>query len=334
MDDRGVIDTGGRRLTLDAASADEVDTAKAAVDPVQAALDREAWHTRTRRVIDLSALPAPLVAKLETSRRLGARDAAARVDPPTPLAAPAPVRWRIRRRQDRPAVDAAAGASRTDPTRPQSLDLSEVERRLVERHTHEVRPISARADWLGKVRRPHITVDYPEVVLDWIASSIVRQIRSERSWDDPRLAHHHALFDPLAERREIGRHADSIARLRWRALSIDPDSQPEPLRQGARDRQSSELRTIDVLADSLARRVAALWLYHHSLEQLSLRILEFEAIEASLARESEAIDLARQLGADEIAIDRLTALQEDSESLARQVAILREIADRSLSAGG
>ncbi|SDQ37774.1 hypothetical protein SAMN04489765_0174 [Tsukamurella pulmonis] len=156
---------------------------------------------------------------------------------------------------------------------------------------------------------------------DYLASSI----EAMPVWSSPYLDRARLTYSPADDAVQVSRHAAQILLMR-RKLGVDERD------LAGRDSRASalvgeQLQILDGLTASLRNRVAAMWDYRASLEELQARIKDLQRLEAAIGLAPEVDQLARQLGADEYATDRLSELTAEAQVLTEQITTMVEHLD-------
>lgn len=152
-----------------------------------------------------------------------------------------------------------------------------------------------------------------EAALAAIADGLIGRITSSVAWESGYLDIAHAVFDPAAERREIHRFASKIRETRLRLGPVPLGNSPEATQ--AREHRERQVVDLDLVFDTLVERVGALQHYSMVMASLSDKIEALRSIERSLTVGHDITDLAQQLGANELAIDRYDRLIADATGL-------------------
>lgn len=153
---------------------------------------------------------------------------------------------------------------------------------------------------LFEIRQRAVPVDpqWPEVRLAAVAAQLAARIEKSAAWTDTVLDEHRMLFSPSRESEQVKVHALRIASMRARLGEVPAGDTAD--HEQARAALQMEHDLLDRILLSLRQRVAALWSYASTVEELSSQVSALRAIENSMSLAPELDALARQTGVDEL----------------------------------
>lgn len=164
--------------------------------------------------------------------------------------------------------------------------------------------------------------DCRELRLGLLARRQAARITQAEAWTDGILDEHRLQFDPAAEATQIGVHAARIAAMR---VQIGP----MPLIDGdgfvydqARSAVADEHAVLDLVLESLFKRVAALLAYADRVAELGEQLAALRVMERAAGMSQRVDALAAQMGADELAAVKLQRLAADADSVAAKISAI------------
>lgn len=181
------------------------------------------------------------------------------------------------------------------------------------------------------IRASAVTVpgDCPELRLGLLARRLAAQISESDAWRDAILDEHRLQFDPAAEAREITAHAARIAAMR--AQVGDVPAVDGGIYDQARSTVADEHAVLDLILESLLKRVAALLAYADRVRELATQLQALRAMERAAGMSAQVDALAAQMGADELAAVKLHRLSADADAVAAKVSTIAAELSRVLA---
>lgn len=159
----------------------------------------------------------------------------------------------------------------------------------------------------------------------------LQQLIDSRAWRDtdsgahgqPLMAASHALFSPGVEAVLLTERFADLEAMRREVDALADDDVTGTHRQAL-------LRDIEVLYQSLCRRVAALHHWIGLVEQLSEELVELDRVRTAAQLSRRAVDMAKLLGDDEVAVSGYAALSAQTEAALFQTRALAQLVGASL----
>ncbi len=153
-----------------------------------------------------------------------------------------------------------------------------------------------------------------------VASNLVAELQASRAWNSEYFDVAHAKFSPSAELEEVTRHAQHLARLQDAiGTTCDGVSDEAAL---ARKHQDFQRQQLEVLTESLIRRVGALHHYVGLVTDLSEKVVALEQLEQATRIDRELEEAFLQYGRDELARQRYRELETDLAGVRASVGYL------------
>lgn len=167
-----------------------------------------------------------------------------------------------------------------------------------------------------------VSGDCRELRLGLLARRQAARIARAEAWTDGILDEHRLQFDPAAEADQISVHAARIAAMRAQVGSTPVIDGDGFVYDQARSAVADEHAVLDLILESLFKRVAALLAYADRVAELGEQLAALRVMERAAGMSQRVDALAAQMGADELAAVKLQRLTADVDAVAAKVSAI------------